>query len=76
MAVVRSIGPRLTQLIIYVDATYGNIAAIITAISTTDGSISLTTFPPGGAPQNQTSVNYDYKGTIVGSWHYHETDVI
>lgn len=76
MAVVRTIGPRVTQLIVYNDAVYGNIAAIITAVSKVDGSISVTTFPPGVAPAWQTGVNYDFTGAIVGRWRYHETDVI
>lgn len=76
MAVARSIGPRVTQLVMYQDAVYGAIAAIITAVSRTDGSISLTTFPPGVAPATQTGVNYDFTGAIAGRWRYHETDVI
>lgn len=77
MAVVRSIGPRVTQPVMYQDAVYGAIAAIITAVSRTTGTVSLTTFPPGAAPDySKTGVQYDYTGAIVGSWHYHETDVV
>lgn len=76
MAVVRSIGPKVTQLVVYQDAVYGAIAAIITAVSKTDGTISLTTFPPSVAPATQTGVRYDYTGVASGTWHYHETDVI
>jgi hypothetical protein len=36
--------------------------------------ISLTTFPPGVAPQTQNGVQYDYTGANVGSW-YGEIDV-
>lgn len=76
MAVARTIGPKVTQLVIYQDASAGAIAAIITAVSKTDGTISLTTFPPGASPATQTGVPYDHRGVNVGSWHYHETDVI
>jgi hypothetical protein len=43
-----------------------NIPALITAVSKTDGSISITTFPPGVSPQTQTGVNNDYRGIRAG----------
>lgn len=76
MAVVRSIGPKVTQPVLYLDAVYGSIAAIITAVSRVDGSVSLITFPPGQAPAPQTVSNYDGTGVLVGRWRYHETDVV
>lgn len=75
---MKTIGPRTRQIVMYQDATYGSIAAIITKVNsspTGDGGISLTTFPPGVAPQNQTDVFYDYTGLIIGRWRYGETDV-
>ena len=74
MANVKTSGPKLRQIIIYNDATYGNIPAIITAVAATTGLISLTTFPPGVPPQNQTGVSQDYTGATVGSWRYEEVD--
>lgn len=77
MAVARSIGPRVTQPILYQDSVYGTIAAIITAVSKVNGTISITTFPPNAVPDfSHTGVSYDYTGSVVGSWRYHETDVV
>jgi hypothetical protein len=76
MVVARTIGPRVTQPVLYQDAGTGlAIAAIITAVSATDGTVSLVTFPPGAASATQTGVRYDYTGA-TGTWHYHETDVV
>ena len=74
MANVKTSGPKLRQIVIYNDATYGNIPAIITAVSNTTGSISITTFPPGAAPATHTGVNQDYTGATVGTWRYEEVD--
>jgi len=68
-------GPKLSQLVFYLDATFGKIPAMITQVNATTGLVTLTTFPPGVAPQNQTSSQYDYTGTIVGSWRYPEIAV-
>ena len=76
MAVARSIGPRVTQPILYQDPTYGAIAAIITAVSKTDGTITVVTFAPSVAPATATGVKYDYTGALSPSWRYHETDVV
>lgn len=76
MAVARTIGPKVTQPVMYVDAVYGPIAAIITAVNATTGTITVITFPPGQSPVPQTGAPYDYTGAIVGSWHYHDTDVV
>lgn len=74
---IKSIGPKVRQIVFYNDATYGEIAAIITQSSgdAAGNGIQLTTFPPGQAPQTQTGVQYDNTGTIVGRWHYGEIDV-
>lgn len=77
MVVARTIGPKVTQPVIYQDSVLGAIAAIITAVSKTTGLVSLTTFPPAAAPDfSHTAVQYDGTGVIVGSWRYHETDVV
>lgn len=62
------------QLVMYVD-TGSTYPAIITSVNKTSGLVGLTTFPDGLAPGTKTSVRYDYTGA-VGTWHYHETDVI
>ena len=77
MANVKTSGPKKRQIVLYLDAVYGSIAAIITQVNSTptgDGGISLTTFPPGVAPQNQTEVLYDNPGTIVGRGRYEQED--
>jgi hypothetical protein len=74
MANVKTSGPKLRQIVLYNDATYGSIPAIITAVSAANGSISVTTFPPGTSPQTQTGVNQDYTGATVGSWRYELED--
>ena len=43
MAVTRSIGPKVTQPVLYQDAVYGAIAAIITAVDKTTGLVTLAT---------------------------------
>jgi hypothetical protein len=74
---IKTIGPKVRQIVIYNDATYGPIAAIITSHSgdPAGNGISLTTFPPGVTPQFQSNVQYDYTGAIVGRWRYGEIDV-
>lgn len=76
MTVARTIGPKVTQLVLYQDASAGAIAAMITAVSTVDGTVTLNAFPPGAAMASHAGVSYDYTGSVNGTWHYHETDVI
>lgn len=74
---IKTIGPKVRQVVVYNDATYGPIPAMITQNSgdRTGAGISLTTFPPGTSPQTQNGVQYDYTGTVVGTWRYGEIDV-
>jgi hypothetical protein len=76
MTNVKTSGPHLRQIVLYLDATFGSIPAIITqsSLDASGGGISLTTFPPGVAPQTQTGVQYDNTGTIVGRWRYELTE--
>jgi hypothetical protein len=76
MTNVKTSGPKVRQIVLYNDAVFGTIAAIITqsSLDASGGGISLTTFPPGVAPQNQTGVQYDYTGAIVGRWRYELTE--
>ena len=75
MPAVETSGPKHSQIVFYQDGTYGKIPAIITAINATNGTISVTTFPPGVAPQWQTNVQYDNTGVNIGSWRYPEVAV-
>jgi hypothetical protein len=76
MVVARTIGPAKTQPVLYQDAGTGkSIAAIITDVNRTDGTVSLVVFPPNAASATHTSVRYDYTGA-TGTWRYHETDVV
>lgn len=72
---VETSGPHVTQIVIYQDAVYGAIAALITAVNASNGTVSLTTFPPGVAPATQAAVRYDFTGVNVGTWRYRETQV-
>ena len=76
MSNVKTSGPKVRQIVLYNDAVFGSIAAIITqaSLDAVGGGISLTTFPPGVAPQTQTGVQYDDAGTIVGRWRYELTE--
>jgi hypothetical protein len=76
MSNVKTSGPKVRQIVLYNDAVFGSIAAIITQSSqdSTGGGISLTTFPPGVPPQTQTGVQYDNTGTLVGRWRYELTE--
>jgi len=78
MPTFKTIGPRVGQLVLYQDGTYGIIPAIITSVNsgpTQDGGVALTTFPPGVSPAIQTDVFYDYTGTVTGRWRYEDPDV-
>ncbi len=75
MVVARTIGPKLTQIVVYQDASAGAIPAIITAVSGTDGTVSLSAFPPGAAMATHAGVSYEYTGAVNGTWRYSETDV-
>jgi hypothetical protein len=74
MANVKTSGPKLRQIVIYNDSVYGNIPAIITAVSKTNGTVTLTTFPPGVASAYPTGVRNDYTGAATGTWRYEEVD--
>ena len=79
MPAFKTIGPRISQIVLYQDAVFGTIPAIITSVNSgpaQDGGVSLTTWPPGvlgGAIQ--TDVFYDYTGTVTGRWRYQDPDV-
>lgn len=55
MAVTRSIGPKVTQPVLYLDAVYGSIAAIITAVSKVDARCRSSPFRPVRLPLRRTS---------------------
>jgi hypothetical protein len=74
MVNVKTSGPKVRQIVIYNDAVYGNIAALITAVNATNGTVTLCTFPPGAASATPTGVRNDYTGAATGTWRYEEVD--
>ncbi len=75
MTNVKTSGPRLRQIVLYNDAVYGPIPALITAVSKTTGLITIIAFPPGvAADYSHTGVSYDYTGAKTGTWRYEEVD--
>ena len=75
MTNVKTSGPHKRQIVIYNDAVYGPIPAMITAVNATTGLITITTFPPGVAPDfSHSAVSYDYTGANTGTWRYEEVD--
>jgi hypothetical protein len=62
-------GPQIGHVVIYrVNATTAY-PAIITAVNA-NGTVSLTTFPPGAAPATQANVAHDYSEKKSGAWYY------
>jgi hypothetical protein len=74
MSNVKTSGPKRGQIVDYLDAVYGKISCLVTAVNAANGTISITTFPPNVSPQTQTGVSYDANGTITGAWHYPEVE--
>jgi hypothetical protein len=75
MVVARTLGPQVTQPVLYQDAGTGlPILGFITGVNS-NGTVTLVTFPPNAASANQTSVRYDYTGA-VGTWRYSDPPVV
>ncbi len=75
MTNVKTSGPHLRQIVLYNDSILGPIPAMITAVSKTTGTITVTTFPPGAAPDfSHSGVSYDFTGAKTGTWRYEEVD--
>jgi hypothetical protein len=75
MVVARTLGPQVTQPVLYQDAGTGlAILGFITGVNS-DGTITLVTFPPNAASANQINVRYDYTGA-TGTWRYSDPPVV
>jgi hypothetical protein len=62
-------GPQLGQMVIYRANATTAYPAVITGVNA-NGTVSLTTFPPGGAPANQSNVVHDYSEKVAGRWYF------
>jgi hypothetical protein len=75
MVVARTLGPQVTQPVLYQDAGTGlAILGFITGVNS-NGTITLVTFPPNAASANQINVRYDYTGA-TGTWRYSDPPVV
>jgi hypothetical protein len=64
-------GPLLGQSVIYQTAA-GPQMAFITSVNPTTAAITLVTWSTTAARTTPTVTQYDYTGTIVGTWRYHD----
>jgi hypothetical protein len=62
-------GPQLGQMVIYRASATTAYPAVITQVNA-NGTVSLTTFPPGSAPAAQANVVHDYTEKQSGRWYY------
>jgi hypothetical protein len=62
-------GPQLGQTVIYRANGTTAYPALITGINS-NGTVSLTTFPPGSAPGTQSNVQHDFSEKLSGRWYY------
>jgi hypothetical protein len=62
-------GPQLGQMVIYRANATTAYPAVITGINA-NGTVSLTTFPPGQSPGTQANVVHDYSEKVSGRWYF------
>ena len=62
-------GPQIGHVVIYRANASTAYPAIITQVNG-NGTVSLTTFPPGSAPATQSNVAHDYSEKKSGAWYY------
>jgi len=62
-------GPQIGHVVIYRANASTAYPAIITQVSA-NGTVSLTTFPPGSSPGTQANVAHDYSERKSGAWYY------
>lgn len=65
-------GPLFGQSVIYQSAS-GPQHALIASVNQQTGAITVRTWPANGSGASMVVVSqYDYTGTIIGSWRYHD----
>jgi hypothetical protein len=62
-------GPQMGHMVIYRQNATTAYPAVITGVNA-NGSVSLTTFPPGSAPATQSNVVHDYSEKLAGRWYF------
>jgi hypothetical protein len=62
-------GPQIGHMVIYRQNATTAYPAVITGVNA-NGTVSLTTFPPGAAPGSQANVVHDYSEKLSGRWYY------
>ena len=62
-------GPQIGHVVIYRQNAATAYPAIITQVNA-NGTVSLTTFPPGSSPGTQSNVVHDYSEKKAGGWYY------
>ena len=62
-------GPQIGHMVIYRQNGATAYPAVITAVNA-NGTVSLTTFPPGSPPATQANVVHDYSEKKSGCWYF------
>ena len=62
-------GVQPGQMVIYRQSAALAYPAIVTGVNA-NGTVSLTTFPPGAAPATQSNVAHDFSEKLSGRWYY------
>jgi hypothetical protein len=62
-------GPQLGQMVIYRANATTAYPAVIAGVNA-NGTVSLTTFPPSGAPATQSNVAHDFTEKLSGRWYF------
>jgi hypothetical protein len=62
-------GPQIGHVVIYRQNATTAYPAIITQVNA-NGTVSLTTFPPGSSPGTQANVAHDYAEKKSGAWYF------
>jgi hypothetical protein len=62
-------GPQIGQIVVYRQNATTAYPAIVTQVNA-NGTVSLTTFPPGAAPAAQANVAHYYSEKKSGAWYY------
>jgi hypothetical protein len=62
-------GPQIGHVVIYRQNATTAYPAIITQVNA-NGTVSLTTFPPGQSPGSQANVVHDYAEKKSGAWYF------
>jgi hypothetical protein len=62
-------GPQIGHMVVYRQNATTAYPAVITQVNA-NGTVSLTTFPPGQTPATQANVTHDYSEKKSGCWYF------